>query len=412
MTELSFNRNFCRITDIGVQDTKKIPRVLLLLETGNRYGYGLASGVARYARLHGPWSFYRMPPFYRSRPVQQRKLHLPLSKQFDADGIIAHVNNPVHAEEILNSGIPAIVTYVFEPIPGLINIKGDNVAVGRAGAEHLLERRFSHFAYCGFDDAAWSRHRSENFTARIEEAGFPVHRYHQPRSARNRLWEKEQFVMAEWVRSLPKPVAIMACNDARAQDVSEVCKIAGFSVPEQVAILGVDNDPVICELSDPPLSSIPLNTERSGYEAAACLDRMMRGETPEIDCIRVHPEPVVVRQSTDIMAINDEVVAEAMRFIRLYAENIQSVEEVAEKVHLSLRQLQKRFRKALGGQINEEIRRVRMQKVARLLIETTMPISKITREVGYENLRNMARCFHHETGLGLSEYRSTYGKHT
>ena len=390
---------------------RTIPRVLLLLETGNEYGHGLARGVARYARLHGPWSFYRMPPFYRTKPVRNNKLRLPLLKNDDADGIIAHVNDPSYAEEILTSGIPAIVTYVFKPIPGLINIKGDSIVVGRLGAEHLLERGFLHFAYCGYDDAVWSVHRAESFAARLAGAGFSTVIYHQPQSARNRAWEKEQLILAEWIGALPKPVAIMACNDARAQEISEVCKIVGFSVPEQVAILGVDNDAVICELSDPPLSSIPLNSERAGFEAAECLDRMMRGDLPDIDSICVHPEPVVVRQSTDIVAIEDEVVAMALRYIRLYADKIRSVEEVAEKVHLSLRQLQKRFRKAIGLQIYEEIRRVRMQKVARLLVETTMPISQIAYEVGYESPKNMAHCFCKETGMGLSQYRKTYGKH-
>ncbi|MCX5636911.1 MAG: XylR family transcriptional regulator [Planctomycetota bacterium] len=389
---------------------REIPRVLLLLETGNEYGLGLARGIARYARLQGPWSFYRLPPFYRTKSARNKKLHLPLREKFDADGIIAHVNNPIHAEEILNSGIPAIVTYVFEPIPGLINIKSDSMAIGRLGAEHLLERRFIHFAYCGYDDAAWSRHRAESFSMRLTEAGFSTYLYHQPGSARKRVWENEQLIMAKWICSLPKPVAIMACNDARAQYISEVCKTAGFSVPEQVAILGVDNDAVICDLSDPPLSSIPLNTERAGYEAAECLDRMMRGGPPDIDLVRVHPEPVVVRQSTDITAINDEVVAASLRYIRLYADQIQGVEDVAKTVHLSLRQLQKRFRKAIGVQINEEIRRVRMQKVARLLIETTMPISKIAYEVGFESPKSIARCFLSEMGASLSEYRKNYGK--
>lgn len=390
---------------------KTIPRVLLLLEMGNEYGVGLARGVARFSRLYGPWSFYRMPPFYRSKPSRQERLHLPLRKRFDADGIIAHVNDPAHAAEIFESGLPAVVTYVFEPIPGLINIKSDSITVGRLGADHFLERKFVHFAFCGYDDTAWSRHRSESFSARLAEAGFAAHIYQPPSSARKRRWENEQSIMAEWVRALPKPVAIMACNDARAQDVTEVCKIAELSVPEQVAVLGVDNDAIICDLSDPPLSSIPLNTDRAGFEAAACLAQMMRGAVPDVESIPVHPEPVVVRQSTDITAITDETVAAALRYIRLYADKIQSVEQVAERVHLSLRQLQKRFRAAVGVHINDEIRRVRMQKAARLLIETTMPISRITYEVGYESPKNMARCFSKEVGMSLSDYRKAYGKH-
>jgi len=389
---------------------RDLPRVLLLLETGNEYGRGLARGVARYSHLHGPWSFFRSPPFYRTQSARSQKLHLPLRSKFDADGILAHVNDLVHAEEILGSGIPAIVTYVFEPIPGLINIKSDSWAVGRSGAEHLLERRFMHFAYCGYDDTAWSRHRAESFSIRLAEAGFSPYLYHQPRCARKRVWENEQIMMAKWILSLPKPVAIMACNDARAQEVSEVCKTSGFSVPEQVAILGVDNDAMICDLSDPPLSSIPLNTERAGFEAAECLERLMRGASPDIECIRVHPEPVVVRQSTDITAISDEVVAISLRYIRLHVDEIQSCEDVARTVNLSLRQLQKRFRKAIGVEINKEIRRIRMQKVARLLIDTTMPISKITNQVGYESPKSIAVFFRSMMGVGLSEYRKNYSK--
>lgn len=388
----------------------KIPRIAVLLQTDNAFGRGLARGVAQYARLHGPWSFYRMPPFYRQQRQGLSKNTLAKGRTWQADAVIAHVNRPEEQEDFRLMQLPAVVTYVREPVPGIINIHSDNDALGRLAAEHLLERGLKNFAYCGFDDMCWSAQRQHSFTRRLHAANRRVHSYHQPAEMDHRLWQEKLQHMADWAASLPKPLGVMACNDSRAQDLTEACKMADIDIPEEVAVIGVDNDEGICQLCDPPLTSIAQNTERAGYEAAEVLERIMRGQTPPGDQIVVPPGPVVVRQSTDMLAVQDKAVADAIRYIHRHTRDLQQVQEVANAVGLSLRQLQKRFSRALGWRISDEIRRTRVQRACQLLIETNMPMAKVADAIGYAEPTNLARFFRRETGMSLLQYRKKYGR--
>ena len=386
------------------------PKVLMMLALQGVPGRGIARGVARYARLHGQWDFHRLPSFYQDTLSRGRKIILPPLEEWHADGIIANVNEPADAEQILASGIPAIVTYVRQPVPGLVNFISDNEEMGKIAAEYFLNKKYIHFAFCGFEGIHWSDTRLDGYRARLQQEGFAVNVFRQPISQKERMWENEQKYLAQWLLSLPKPVCILAASDYRAMDTIEACKIADLNVPEQVAVMGVDDDELTCLLIDPNITSIPQNCERAGYEAAELLDQMMKGEKVDKDKVILYANPIVERQSTDVMAINDEDVANAVRYIRFNATSIQSAEDVADYVCLSLRQLQKRFAKAIGVTISDEIRRVRMQKAASLLIETDLPISKIATLIGYDSYKNVAKSFRKEMGMSLIEYRTAFGR--
>ena len=250
--------------------------------------------------------------------------------------------------------------------------------------------------------------RSEKFRRYIDQAGYQTHFYKQPRPKNRRLWEDEQHFMVEWLKSLPKPVGLMTCNDDRSQHVIDACKIADISAPDQLAVIGVDNDDLICDLSNPPLSSIALNTVKAGYQAAAALHKLMAGDNMNDHIITVSPTHVVARQSTDILAIQDSDVAEAVRFIRLHAKEPVQVDEVVDAVALSRRSLERRFRRILGRSIHHEIRRVRVEQVIRMLLETNMSISQIALALGYPGVNNVARYFRQETGISPLAYRKIY----
>ncbi|MBA7667406.1 Xylose operon regulatory protein [subsurface metagenome] len=332
--------------------------------------------------------------------VQQKKL--------DADGII--MVEQEKPEEITAIGLPTIASpYIRERIQGVPNIIGDTVGMGKMAAEHLLNRGFRHFAYCGFEDMFGARSRGESFCKRIAEAGFESHLYKQPKSQVKRSWENEQNFMADWLKLLPKPVGLMTCTDDRSQDVIEACKIAGMHVPEQVAIIGVDNDELVCELSTPPLSSIALNTERSGYEAAELLDKLMAGKKMPNQNIIVQPTHIVTRQSTDIFAMEDQEVANAVRFIRQHAKEIIQVSDVVGATTVSRRALERRFRRILNRSVLNEIKRVRTDQVACMLVETNLSISQIALALGYAGVENIARYFRQEKGMSLLDYRKQYG---
>jgi len=356
----------------------KIRKVILLIETSRAYGRGILRGIARYSRLHGPWILDRKPPYYRKPGEWVRSLRR--RKKLDADGII--MVEQEKPEEIIAMGLPTIASpYIKERIPGVANIIGDTAKMGQMAAEHLLNRGFRQFAYCGFEDMFGARSRGESFGKRIKEAGFETYFYKQPKSKANRSWENEQIYMADWLKSLPKPVGLMTCTDDRSQDVIEACKIAALHVPEQVAIIGVDNDETVCELSSPPLSSIVLNTERSGYEAAELLDKLMAGEKMANHEIIVQPTHIVTRQSTDILAVDDREVAKAMRFIRQHSKGIIQVSDVVDSVGLSRRVLQQRFQRILGRSA-----------------------------FGYAGVEKLSRYFQREKGMSPCAYRKQYGR--
>ena len=363
-------------------------------------------GIAKYSDLHGPWIFYWKAPFYRESAGKE--VTLSRLKTLDADGII--MREQKKTKEILAMSLPTIVSPYTEQFPGLPNIIPDDAAIGKMAAEHLLDRGFRNFAYCGFEDMFALRNRGEIFRKRITEAGFETCIYKEPKSKVKRLWENEQKIMADWLKSLPKPVGLMACNDDRAQQIIEACKIAGLHVPEEVAIIGVDNDDLVCNLSHPPLSSITLNFERAGYEAAELLDKLMTGEKMTDQRIVVRPTHIVTRQSTDILAIEDREVAEAVRFIRQHCREPIQVSDVVDAVLVSRRSLYQQFRRVLGRSPNEEIRRARVEQIVRMLVETNLPVSKIAFALGYSSVAHIARYFRQEKGMNLQSYRKLYGR--
>jgi len=202
----------------------------------------------------------------------------------------------------------------------------------------------------------------------------------------------------------------MVCSDDRSQEICEACRIADIHVPEEVAIIGVDNDEVFCELSNPRLSSVAFNTEKAGYEAAELLDKLISGRKVKDIRVVVHPTHIVTRHSTDILAVEDEEAAKAIRFIREHQNKSIQVCDVVNAVGVSRRSLERRFRKSLGRSVHEEIRRVHIDQVCRMLIGTNLSVTKISRVLGYPDIDNIARYFKKEKGTTPLAYRKRYGR--
>lgn len=387
------------------------PKVLLMMETSRKYGRSILRGIAKYSRTHGPWIFYRQAPFYWGS--SSKKATLKQLLKLDIDGIILREQREQElTDTILATGLPVVVSPYRELFPGLHNIVSDDAAIGTMAAEYLLRRGFKQFAYCGFGDMYyWSRERGKSFGERVGQAGFETHyyAYEQPKSRYPHSWEKEQAILVDWLKKLPKPVAMMACNDDRSQHVLEACKIAGFNVPEQVAIIGLGNDDLVCDLASPPLSSISLGVEKGGYEAAATLDKLMSGRQVPNQSIMVPPSYVVTRQSTDILKIDDPYVAQALRFIhrRAKREAIQ-VDDVLRAVPLSRRSLYERFATVLGRPVHEEIKHVRVDQLARMLVSTNLSISQIASALGCPDMKNLARYFKQAKGMSPLQYRKLH----
>jgi LacI family transcriptional regulator len=381
---------------MAYSSSNRIPRVILILETSRFFGRKFLQGVAKYARLHGPWAFYREP---NGLPT-----NLPELKEWHPDGII--MRDAKACRDLLKLNKPTIlVPNNYEILADIPSIITDGESISKMAADHLLDRGLRNFGYCGFNDISWSLERQAYFEKFINDKGYTVSTFHQPKCSRKLRWEMEQVQMSDWLKSLPKPVGIMACNDDRGQHVLEVCKIAGLRVPEDVAVIGVDDDDLICDLCDPRLTSVALDIEQGGYEAARLLDSLMQGTKETCKTPLVKPTYVHTRHSTDIVATEDKELAKAVNFIRgNFRRNIQ-VKDVVESTTLSRRTLELRFRKGLSRSIISEIRRIRVEHISMLLVETDLTISEIAYGLGFSSVEHISRYFQREAGKSLRDFR-------
>ena len=250
------------------------------------------------------------------------RMRLPDLRGWDATGIIGRLQGPEIVKMTLGSGLPVIAMDLSDQqragglsLSKVSEIQPDSQRAGRLAAEHLLERGLKSFGYCGYEDRVWSERRRQGFCERLREAGLSCDVY-RPKRKLPLLWQRERTEVTAWLRGLPKPVGVMACNDVRGRQVIEAGILGKMSVPDAIAVVGVDDDQLLCELSNPPLSSVALNAEQGGYRAAEVLDGLMSHRMKEPQRIVVTAEWVVSRQSSDMLAVEDREVAAALRFIR------------------------------------------------------------------------------------------------
>ena len=371
------------------------PRVALFVETSINYGRGVLRGIARYLREFGPWSIF----------LEQHEIGAKLPDwidRWDGDGIITRYDRP----QILETKLPTVVLFDrTDDCLTLPRILNDHLAIGRMAAQHLLERRFESFAYYGVPGEYWSELRWRGVREVVKGVkGAPCH-CRTDAGDLTEDWESQQNALAEWISSLPRPLGLIACNDIHGLRALDACRRARLAVPEQVAVIGADNDVELCDLSDPPLSSIEFNREQLGYEAAALLDGLMMGEAPPSRAQLIPPLGVVTRQSTDILAITDWYVAQALHIIRRRACSGIDVHSLLEELPLSRRSLEQRFRQFLGRSPGAEIQRVRIEQAKMLLAKTDLNIDVISRRSGFSNPAYFSTAFRNQTGSAPSLYR-------
>jgi LacI family transcriptional regulator len=376
--------------------------VALLVETSNAYARGLLHGIHAYSREHGGWSLY-LGEQRRGEPAPR------WLTSWRGDGIIARIENEEIAKAVRTLSVPAIDVSAARTLPELPFVETDDPTIARLAAEHLLQRGFRHFGFCGDSRFNWSKAREEHFHRLVVAAGGDCSLCRAPESARLPIpWERERQALARWLRDLPRPVGIMAAYDIRGREVLDVCREIGINVPDEAAVLGVDNDELLCDLADPPMSSIIPDTRRTGYEAALLLDRMMAGEKVEPMAYLIPPLGIATRGSTDVLATDDIDISTAVRFIRSHATEGINVDDILRVVPLSRRILEARFHKILGRTPHEEIMRTRLERVKELLTETDLSLAAIAHRTGYKHVEYMSVVFKREIGLPPGEYRTRY----
>ena len=375
--------------------------VALLIETSNSYSRGVLEGITQYVRQHERWSIFL--------PEQERGGSPPqwLGK-WNGDGIIARIETDEIAAALRKTKLPVVDVSAARHLPDIPWVETDDDAIAELAVTHLLDRGFQNLAFCGDPGFNWSSWRRDRFRSLVESAGFTAHVFDSlSRNDPTYSWNREKRRLASWLDGLPRPIGIFACYDIQAQKLLEVCRERSIAVPEEIAVLGVDNDKLLCELSDPPLSSITCNTRRTGFEAACLLERMMNGEKIDPAPVLVAPLGIQTRQSTDILAIDDPDVALALRFIREHALEGINVADVVRHVPLSRRVLESRFKQSLGRSPHEELTRLKIQRIKELLIETDLSLSEIAQRTGFEHDEYMCVFFRKAEGIPPGKYRQS-----
>ncbi|MDD3585957.1 MAG: DNA-binding transcriptional regulator [Thermoguttaceae bacterium] len=375
----------------------------LLVETSRHFTREILRGVIRWSNLYGPVTL-----IVSTDHVEQE---LPQLKKIENVGVIARLQSPGVIEAVKRLHIPVVT---IEPCrEEFVKIKNEfqiSEMVSNASAiasmtlRHFTSRGFHNFAFCGLPQRIWSSKRQEAFVQKVEALSAQCHVYpvgDGPVLPR----EDECLKLAAWLKGIPKPVAVLACNDDRGTQLIQASALAGIPVPDQVAILGIDNDDLVCELTSPALSSIAFDLKRVGFEAANLLWQLTCQTVAGYHCIPVEPTHVVTRLSTDVMAQDDELVADAIRYIRGSFRYPIGVDDVARQLDVSRRTLERRFTSVLGRSVREQIELFRFEQARQLLLQTNNSVETIALLAGFQHFKPMLRVFLQNEGVSPNVYR-------
>lgn len=360
-------------------------------------------GFLKYAEERArKWSFVVPPEAHLVSIVNLRG--------WTGDGIVAALNTPQEARCARNFHLPIVNisgALAESPVPRSMV---DNRRVGQLAAEHLLDRGFRHFAYYGTDGLAYSKQRLSGFCDTLALSEFEVQSLFVASTFHlsGNVWLRQQRELAAWLHKIPTPFGLLAVSDDRARQVITACHELGLKVPDQVAVIGVDDQQIICEHCHPAISSIARNNIEEGYQAARLLDRMLQKQPISAKDFLIPPLGVVARESTATVAVSDERLRAAITYFQANIEEPVSVEEMCRHIGVSRRWLEYAFRKALGESPFNYIRRMRLAHARRLLAEEReVKINRIARRTGYSSANQLAKAFRHEYGESPRDYRKS-----
>jgi LacI family transcriptional regulator len=361
----------------------------------------MMNGVARFVQEHEPWCIYLKPT------TAERSLRRWID-QWDGDGIITTILEE-DEQSLADIKIPLVDLLGQFPERGFPIVRTNDRVVGQLGAQHLLERGLRHFGFCEFSDHFWSVRRREGFEQRLRSEGFScqVHSStpHNKGWTGPETWEQHERDLIQWIDRLPKPAGVMTSTDLLGQQFLEACLRAQVSVPDTIAVIGVDNDEPICRIASPPLSSVIIDDQRRGYEAAMLLSRLMAGEPKPDRPTFVDPVGVQARASSDVYAIDDDLLVKALRFLRENATTSVGVTDVAHELHVSRSLIERKFRRLLGRSINDEIIRLRVNLAIQLISETKLELTSIAVRCGFSSQAYMTSVFKTRIGRTPGSYR-------
>lgn len=363
-------------------------------------------GIMHYAAQHGGWSLTTSPPSLIG--AGEEALALADFQGWPGHGVMGVILNQADISAARRLGIPVLNMASTLEETGFPRVRPDHYAMGRMAAEHLLQRGLRRLAYFGLQGFWFSKERCRGFVERAEQEGATCDVLEVPRTSESGgNWQKRTGPLSRWLKQLQPPVGLLAVQDYRARVVIEECERLGLRIPHDVAVIGMEDDPTICEFCQPTLSSVSRNSWQIGMVAAEMLDRLMDGQSIPIDTA-VEPEGVVARQSTDTIAVEDSHLMAALHFIHDHLSESFGIERVVQATSISRRQLETRFRRILGCSPNEYLSRRRVERVKQLIdAPGKAKFHKLAMTCGFSNVEQMREVFKRVTGMTPLEYRQS-----
>jgi len=380
-----------------IREEMRSKNILLFAEPSRMYDRHFLRGVVRYASCQERWNFYG------DILADGKTVAVPAKVQFD--GIITREFSRSHLASLYRLNLPIIVCQASEkPVKeNEIRVLTAHREIGRMAAQYFTRLGFQNFAYLGSPTAHWNSERSGGFKEMIREK--KIFFFTHPETCGKYNWDAGAALAKKWLKELPKPVAVLAGNDHWGRFAVNLCLEENIQVPQQVSILGVDDDSLICDFCYKSLSSIRLDVTHAGYKAAEQLDRLIRRKPAKEPAISVSPLMVVERQSTGCFSAGDPHVARAVTFMARNFINTVNVNEISRVSGLSRRSLEQRFKETTGETLAGALRRIRAEHASKLLLETDIAVYEIAQKLGYDDEKHFSRYFKKETGLTPSACR-------
>ena len=380
-------------------------KILLLIDYSSEFSRRLMRGLIKYSKANGPWIFYRLPAYYKT--LYGKDGIVEWAKEWDADAIFALWDHDEDESRLKQLNIPVLLQNYKDRSSYYSNLTGDYYGTGVMAANFFIKRKFQNFAFYGNKGVVWSRERAHGYKNEVEKAGGNYF-YFESENLRGGEWTASHVLLDKWLLSLPKPVALFACDDNFALQVSEICKMNNIKIPQDVSLLGVDNDDLICNLSDPPISSIVLDVEKGGYEAGRLIHQLIRKERTEPFNIVINPTRFELRQSTELYNIQDEYIDKIVKHIVEKFNTDISIDDLSEMVPLSRRNLEIKFKNEMGTSIYQFILELRIDHFSNLLLTTDRSLFDLALESGFNDCKNISRIFKKFKGVTPVEFRQKW----
>ncbi len=383
----------------------RLVKILVITDFDSRYSRDLLKGIVRYSQTVGGWAFYRMPIL--NRIVHEGEEIAEWVSKWGIDAVVVLMNYG-DVKRIPELGIPSVVQNYRNRISGACNIRGAYRETGSMAADYFINLGYRHFAFYGNQHSVWSNERFAGYRDRLTAKGFPLVHHYLESSDIKEIRTQDLDAVGRWLKNLPHEIALLACDDRYALHISETCRINDIAVPDDIAILGVNNDELICNISTPSLSSILIDTENAGYAAGEALHEMLNGNLSEPIDIIAPPSQVISRGSTQKYIIKDKQVMRVVEFIETNYSRPLTVPKLLDLVPVSRRVFEKRFKEHTGMPIYQFLQTYRVERLAGLLTTSDRPIEELAHACGFAGHKNISRIFVRYTGITPSEFRNQF----